>query len=176
MTAIWHWAGAFARRFARVAAPGAALGVMVLAAACGGDEGAAEGAPGALGSGSPEERIAALEARAQDFQDFMVAQARAAAASGDEEGVDGALNGSGFEPYLLTYETATENERNIVTWMAECSAKGYLHPGLPEQVFSREAKEREAALWEGLANGQYSSFSFLIGLAFSFCEADLVSQ
>ena len=171
MTAVWNRKAGAARRGVRAGALLAALAVVILAAACGGDEGAADGAPG---SGSPEERIAALEARAQDFQDFMVAQARAAAASGDEGEND--ANGSGFEPYLLTRETATENERNIVRWMSECSAQGYLHPGLPEQVFKREADEREAALWEGLANGQYSSFSFLIGLAFSFCEADLVSQ
>lgn len=160
--------GAFARMRIRAIALVGALALVALGVACGGEEPAA---PGAVGSGSPEERIAALEARAKGFEEFMVAQSANAAAA-----AEAAEDESGFLDYKLEREAATENERNIVRWMAECSARGYLHPGLPEQVLEREITEREELIWTGLAEGQYSSFNFLIGIVFTFCEADLVEE
>lgn len=138
------------------------LAIAALVACGGGDETGAA----AIG-GTTEERLAKLE---KDFVAYVTAQNQARTA-----GAAVAVNEEGetvveYVGYRLAREAASENERLIVRLLAECSAKGYLHPGLPEPVMEREISEREAVIWDGLANGQYSSFSFLIGVAFQFCN------
>lgn len=77
------------------------LALLALAVACGGGEEGGD-APGAVGAGSPEEqRIATLEARAQSFEDFMVAQTLSCQASGED--ADGEEDGGGHMDLKLAH-------------------------------------------------------------------------
>ena len=78
--------------------------------------------------------------------------------------------------YTLGRERASENEQEIVRWIAECSANSYLNLDLPEQVIEREVDEVEAEMWDALEIGQHSSFEQFIGLSFRLCHATLVDD
>ena len=73
---------------------------------------------------SDSERIAALEAQMKSFQDYIVAQAQKERAAG------GSLaNGAAVEPqYTLAKENASENELEIVRWMADCTVSDVPEP------------------------------------------------
>ena len=138
---------------------------IATAVSCGGDD---EGAStdGKLDS----ERIAALEAQMKSFQDYIVAQAQK-----ERSGGDSLASGEAAGPqYTLAKKDASENELEIVRWMADCTARTYLNPNLPEEVFNREIEESERRMWEALEAGQHNSFEAFIGMAFSFCQARIV--
>ena len=141
--------------------------MAVVSISCGGDD---EG--GSADASSNSARIAALEAQVKTFQDYIVAQAQKEGAGG------GAVtNGKSTAPlYTLAKENASENELEIVLWMADCTARTYLNPSLPEDVFNREIEESERKMWEALEAGQYNSFEAFIGMAFSFCQARIVEE
>ena len=141
--------------------------VTVALVGCGGDDESAS-----ADGRSDGERIAALETQMKTFQDYIVAQAQKERAGG------GAVtNGAAAEPqYKLTKENASENEVEIVSWMADCTARTYLNPNLPEEVFNREIEESERRMWDALEAGQYNSFEAFIGMAFSFCQARIVEE
>ncbi len=141
--------------------------VTVALVGCGGDD------ESASAGGEPDsERIAALETQMKSFQDYIVAQAQ------NERGSGGTVtNGAAAErQYTLAKENASENELEIVSWMADCTARTYLNPNLPEEVFNREIEESERRMWESLEAGQYTSFEAFIGMAFSFCQARIVEE
>ena len=140
--------------------------LVVATGGCGGDDESAS-AGGKLDS----ERVAALEAQMKSFQDYIVAQAQKERAGGSP------TNGSAVEhQYALAKENASENELEIVRWMADCTARTYLNPNLPEEVFNREIEESERRMWEALEAGQHNSFEAFIGMAFSFCQARIVEE
>lgn len=140
---------------------------IATAMGCGGDDESAS-----TDGNSDSERIAALEAQMKSFQDYIVAQAQRERAGG------GSLaSGEGAGPqYALAKKDASENELEIVRWMADCTARTYLNPNLPEEVFNWEIEESERRMWESLEAGQYSSFEAFIGMAFSFCQARIVEE
>ena len=140
---------------------------IAMAVGCGGDDESAS-----TDGKSDSERIAALEAQMKSFQDYIVAQAQR------ERTGDGSLaNGAAAGPqYTLAKKDASENELEIVRWMGDCTARAYLNPNLPEEVFNREIEESERRMWEALEVGQYSSFEAFIGMAFSFCQARTVEE
>ena len=78
--------------------------------------------------------------------------------------------------YTLAKKDASENELEIVRWMADCTARTYLNPNLPKEVIEREVTESERRMWEALEAGQYGSFEAYIGMAFSFCQARIVEE
>ena len=143
------------------------VAAMVAITGCGGED------EGASADGrSDGERIAALEAQMKSFQDYIVAQAQKERAGGGS-----ITNGASVEPqYTLAKGNASENELEIVRWMADCTARTYLNPNLPEEVFNREIEESERRMWEALEAGQHSSFEAFIGMAFSFCQARIVEE
>ena len=146
---------------------GAALLVALLVlAACGGDERSSSDGR------SDSERIAALEEQMKAFQEYIVAQAKKDRASGGSS-----VDGQGSEPlYTLARNDASENELEIVRWMADCTARTYLNPNLPKEVIEREITESERRMWQALEAGQYGSFEAYIGMAFSFCQARIVEE
>ena len=142
------------------------LALLVLAA-CGGDDESASG-----DGGSDSERLTALEEQMKTFQEYIVAQAKK-----DRERGGSLTSGEGSEPqYTLAKSNASENELEIVRWMADCTARTYLNPNLPREVVDREIAESERRMWEALEAGQYSSFEAYIGMAFSFCQARIVEE
>ena len=144
----------------------ALLVALLVLAACGGDD---ESATGDGGSGS--KRLAALEEQRKTFQEYIVAQAK----KDRERG--GSLTSEVSGPqYTLAKSNASENELEIVRWMADCTARTYLNPNLPKEVVDREIAESERRMWEALEAGQYSSFEAYIGMAFSFCQARIVEE
>ena len=141
--------------------------LVVATAGCGGED---EGA--SAGGKSDSERITALESQMKSFQDYIVAQAQKERAGGGSS-----TNGSAVEhQYALAKENASENELEIVRWMAHCTARTYLNPNLPEEVFNREIEESERRMWAALEAGQHNSFEAFIGMAFSFCQARIVEE
>ena len=78
--------------------------------------------------------------------------------------------------YSLKKGEASENEIEIVQWMADCAARTYLNPDLPEEVVEREVAVSEERMWTALESGQYSSFENYIGMAFNFCHARIVQE
>ena len=147
---------------------GAALLVALLVlVACGGDDGSSS-----ADGRSDSERIAALEEQMKSFQEYVVAQAKKDRERGDSSIDD---QGSG-PPYMLAKRDASENELEIVRWMANCTARTYLNPNLPKEVIEREVTESERRMWEALEAGQYGSFEAYIGMAFSFCQARIVED
>ena len=141
--------------------------LVVATAGCGGEDESAS-AGGKLDS----ERVAALEAQMKSFQDYIVAQAQK-----ERSGGDSLASGEAAGPqYTLAKKDASENELEIVRWMADCTARTYLNPNLPEEVFNREIEESERRMWEALEAGQHSSFKAFIGMAFSFCQARIVEE
>ena len=143
------------------------LAALLLLAACGGDD------ESSSASGrSDSERIAALEEQMRAFQEYIVAQAKK-----DRERGGSSANGQSAEPlYTLAKKDASENELEIVRWMADCTARTYLNPNLPREVIEREITESERRMWEALEAGQYGSFEAYIGMAFSFCQARIVED
>ena len=140
-----------------------------LAVACGGGDGSG----GAVEPGSIEARVVSLEGKMANFEAYVVAQAQLQA----EQAAAGGPAGTESEiTYSLGKVNASENEQEIVRWMAECSANSYLNPDLPQQVIDREIDKAEAELWDSLEVGQYSSFEQFIGLGFRFCQATLVED
>ncbi len=141
--------------------------VTLSLAGCGSDD---ESSPG--GGQSDSERLAALESQMQSFQDYIVAQAKK-----EREGKGDAADGAAPEAqYTLEKGNASENEREIVLWMADCTARTYLNPNLPKEVVDREIAESERKMWEALEAGQYNSFEAFIGMAFNFCQARIVEE
>ncbi len=147
---------------------GAAILVALLVlAACGGDDETFSG-----NGRSDSERIAALEEQMKAFQEYIVAQAKK-----DRERGGSSTHGHGAEPlYTLAKKDASENELEIVRWMADCTARTYLNPDLPKEVIEREITESERRMWQALEAGQYGSFEAYIGMAFSFCQARIVEE
>lgn len=146
---------------------GALLAVLLVLTACGGDDESSS-----ANGRSDSERIAALEEQMKTFQEYIVAQARK-----DREGGGSSIDDHGSEPlYTLAEKDASENELEIVRWMADCTARTYLNPNLPKEVIEREITESERRMWEALEAGQYSSFEAYIGMAFSFCQARIVEE
>ena len=143
------------------------VAAMIATAGCGGED------EGASADGKSDgERIAALEAQMKSFQDYIVAQAQR-----ERTGGSSLTNGAAVEPqYTLAKENASENELEIVRWMADCTARTYLNPNLPKEVIEREITESERRMWEALEAGQYGSFEAFIGMAFSFCQARIVEE
>ena len=118
------------------------------------------------------ERIAALEEQMNTFQEYIIAQARK-----DREGGGSSIDDQGSgPPYTLAKKDASENELEIVRWMADCTARTYLNPNLPKEVIEREITESERRMWQALEAGQYGSFEAYIGMAFSFCQARIVEE
>ncbi len=158
-------------RFIQVTSRYAAVVLLAVtiatAAGCGGDDESSSG-----DGKSDSERITALEAQMKTFQDYIVAQAQKERAGGGTP-----ANGAAPGPhYRLAKEDASENELEIVRWMADCTARTYLNPNLPEEVFNRETEESERRMWDALEAGQYNSFEAFIGMAFSFCQARIVEE
>ena len=143
------------------------LAALLVLAACGGDEESSS-----ANGRSDSERIAALEEQMKTFQEYIVAQAKK-----DRERGGSAIDNQGSEPlYTLAKKDASENELEIVLWMADCTARTYLNPNLPKEVIEREITESERRMWEALEAGQYGSFEAYIGMAFSFCQARIVEE
>lgn len=148
--------------------------LMILAAvalACGGgdDVDAALGDAGAVVSDlSDSERIVALEGEVAELTDLLFALYETGGAV-DEEGAP--VVPTAF--YTLEREAAQENEREIVRQMAECFARGFLNPDLPQQAKEYYTRVKEEELWAGLAAGQYSSFEFFVGIAQNVCFTPL---
>ncbi len=154
---------------------------MVLAAACGGD-GEGEGGAEEL---STEDRFASIEARLTSFEQYIALQAQNQAAQGQqvvveigEEGQEIVSTTAYIAPplYSLRRADASENELEIVLWMADCGARTYLNPELPEEVIDWEIAKTESQMWEALENGQYSSFEEYIGQSFRFCRVEIVDE
>ena len=147
---------------------GAALiAALLVLAACGGDDESSS-----ANGRSDSERIAALEEQMKNFQEYIVAQAKKG-----REGGGSSIDDHGSEPlYTLAKKDASENELEIVRWMADCTARTYLNPNLPKEVIEREIAESERRMWEALEAGQYGSFEAYIGMAFSFCQARIVEE
>ena len=147
---------------------GAALvAALLVLAACGGDDESSS-----ANGRSDSERISALEEQMKAFQEYIVAQAKK-----DREGGGSSIDDQGTEPlYTLSKKDASENEQEIVRWMADCTARTYLNPNLPKEVIEREITESERRMWEALEAGQYGSFEAYIGMAFSFCQARIVEE
>ena len=143
------------------------LATLLLLAACGGDDESAS-----ENGRSDSERLVALEEQMKTFQEYIVAQAKKDRASG---GSSANVQGSG-PLYKLAKTDASENELEIVRWMADCTARTYLNPNLPKEVIDREVTESERRMWEALEAGQYNSFEAYIGMAFSFCQARIVEE
>lgn len=152
------------------------LAVFVLAAAvlgCGGDDNA-DAALGGDGSGEPlsaDARIEALEAEVSELTDLLFALYETGGGEVDEGGAPVLV---AF--YTLEREAAQENEREIVRQMAECFARGFLNPDLPQQAKEYYTRGKEDELWAGLAAGQYSSFEFFVGIAQNVCFTPLVDE
>lgn len=118
-----------------------------------------------------DERIEALEAEVTELTDLLFALYETGGA------VDG--DGAPVVPvafYTLEREAAQENEREIVRQMAECFARGFLNPDLPQQAKEYYTREKENELWEGLGAGQYSSFEFFVGIAQNVCFTPLTNE
>ena len=147
---------------------GAALLVALLVlSACGGDDesASADGRSTARGSRRWKRQMNA-------FQEYIVAQAK----KDRERGGSSIDAQSSMPPYTLARKDASENELEIVRWMADCTARTYLNPNLPKEVIEREVTESERRMWEALEAGQYGSFEAYIGMAFSFCQARIVEE
>ena len=153
------------------------------AVACGGGDEGAEGAP----QGTVEERLIAVEGQMHSLQEYVVAQAQKAAGQKETPGQVVVLDEGGGDSdsppsyrivpqYSLSKDDASENEKEIVVWMADCAARTYLNPNLPAEVIDREIVESERRMWDALESGQYSSFENYIGMAFSFCQARIVQE
>ena len=133
-----------------------------------------------------DERLLALEAQMESFQLYIAAQAELQAASESrqvvvevgEDGEEVVKTTAYIRPplYSLKRADASENELEIVRWMADCASRTYLNPELPEEVLDREITQTESEMWDALASGQYSSFENYIGMAFSFCRAEVVEE
>ncbi len=145
----------------------ALIAALLVLAACGDDDESSS-----ANGRSDSERIAALEEQMKSFQDYIVAQAKKDRASGGSS-----TNSQGsVAQYTLARKDASENELEIVRWMADCTARTYLNPNLPKEVIEREITESERRMWEALEAGQYGSFEAYIGMAFSFCQARIVEE
>ena len=143
------------------------LVALLVLAACGSDDESSS-----ANGRSDSERIVALEEQMKNFQEYIVAQAKK-----EREVGDSSIVAQGFEPlYTLAKKDASENEREIVRWMADCTARTYLNPNLRKEVIEREATESERRMWEALEAGQYGSFEAYIGMAFNFCQARIVEE
>ena len=127
-----------------------------------------------------------LEAQISSFQDYIVMQTQKEAERQSRQ-VIVEVGGDGQETisttaflsaplYSLRREKASENETEIVMWMADCAARTYLNPDLPTEVIDREIAESVDRMWNALETGQYSSFENYIGMAFRFCQAKLVKE
>ena len=156
---------------------------MLLAVACGGDD----GADGSGATGSPEDRIAELEARMTGFEQYIAAQVQLQQQQGQgqqvvveigEEGEEIVSTTAYIAPplYSLRRQDSTENEQEIVLWMADCAARTYLNPELPEEVVNYEIEKTQERMWDALEGGQYSSFEDYIGQSFKFCRAEIVDE
>ena len=162
-----------------------ALAICALAAlgtsACffGGDD-AGEGAL------STAERVQILEAQMDSFQQYIAVQAELQATNEArqvvvEVGEDGeeVLRTTAYigpPLYSLNRADASENEQEIVLWMADCAARTYLNPELPEEVVDYEISKTQDRMWAALKGGQYSSFEDYIGQSFKFCRAEIVDE
>ena len=141
---------------------------------CGGDD--------EEGQLSPEQRMENMEAQLTGLQQFIAqefakdeGQQSVVVEVSEENGEVVSTTAYIASPlYSLERSEASDNEIEIVEWMADCAAKTYLNPELPREVVQREVKETEERMWEALESGQYSSFEAYIGMAFSFCHARLV--
>ena len=145
----------------------AILAALLFLTACGGDDESSS-----ANGRSDSERIAALEEQMKSFQEYIVAQAKKDRASGGSS-IDDQDSGP---LYTLAKKDASENELEIVRWMADCTARTYLNPNLPKEVIEREITESERRMWQALEAGQYGSFEAYIGMAFSFCQARIVEE
>ena len=162
-----------------------ALALCALAAigasACFWGDGDAEGS--AL---TTEERLLALEAQVESFMQYIAAQAELQAANEarqvtvevGEDGEEVVKTTAYISPplYSLKRADASDNEREIVRWMADCASRTYLNPDLPKEVLDREISQTEDEMWDALESGQYSSFENYVGMAFSFCRAEVVED
>lgn len=156
-------------------------GVVLLVAACGGAGGEGE-------EQTAEQRLTVLEAQMQSFQDYVVQQANKESDRTHQAATPGELIiGDGVDEdgnpivravpqYSLKYENASENEKEIVLWMADCSARTYLNPDLPAVVLDREVEEAAEKMWVALGMGQYQSFEHFIGQSFAFCQTHVVED
>lgn len=138
--------------------------------------GGGDDANAALGDGSGETlsadaRIEALEAEVSELTDLLFALYETGGGEVDEEGAPVLV---AF--YTLEREAAQENEREIVRQMAECFARGFLNPDLPQQAKEYYTRGKEDELWAGLAAGQYASFEFFVGIAQNVCFTPLVDE
>ena len=138
------------------------------------------------GAMSTEERLLALETQMESFVQYIAAQAELQAAGEarqvvvevGEDGEEVVKTTAYIGPplYSLKRADASENEREIVRWMADCASRTYLNPDLPKEVLDREIAQTEDEMWGALESGQYSSFENYIGMAFSFCRAELAED
>ena len=148
---------------------------------CGGDD---EG--DAAGELSTDDRLAIMEAQMSAFQEYIVAQAQKETQQQSrqvvvEVGEDGeeVVSTTAFISaplYSLRRQDASENEEEIVLWMADCAARTYLNPDLPTEVVDHEIARSADQMWNALETGQYSSFENYIGMAFRFCQARIVEE
>lgn len=132
--------------------------------ACGGDD------EQASQSAVLEQRVATLENKIKNFEEYIAAQALLQKQNSSAGALDGELS------YRLEKNKASENEIGIVRWMAECSANSYLNPALPDQVKQREIEKVEQELWDALSAGQYTSFEQFVGPSFKFCSATILEE
>lgn len=167
-------------RFMRLPLLTALCALFLLGAtACGGDDEAA-------GELSTDDRLLALEAQMAGFTEYIVAQtqkeqelqSRQVIVEVGEDGEETVSTTAYIAPplYSLRRADASENEQEIVLWMADCAARSYLNPDLPKEVIDREITETESRMWAALESGQYSSFENYIGMAFRFCQARIVED
>ncbi len=155
---------------------------MLLAVACGGDD----GADGSGTTGSPEDRLAEIEARMAGFEQYIAAQVQLqqqgqgqqVVVEIGEEGEEIVSTTAFIAPplYSLRRQDSTENEQEIVLWMADCAARTYLNPELPEEVVNYEIEKTQERMWAAIEGGQYSSFEDYIGQSFKFCRAEIVEE
>lgn len=111
------------------------LVALLVLAACGSDDESSS-----ANGRSDSERIVALEEQMKNFQEYIVAQAKK-----EREVGDSSIVAQGFEPlYTLAKKDASENEREIVRWMADARPEPISIRTCPRRLSSAKSRSRNA--------------------------------